>query len=282
MPMSDVAVAQAVDEALRTASEGDEDRRWELVWRLQQHGGVQALNMASRLHDHHEPSYRALVADVLGQLGAGPGRPAVDGAFRDDALALLLTMAEAERDPVVLTAITVGFGHIGDERCVEPMVRMHTHADACVREGVVFGLLGRPEPAALETLITLSADREPAVRDWATFGLARQTTQDFPRLRTALADRLDDDDPDTRAEAIHGLAVRADERAIEPLIHALQSPPNISDLNVIVEALYALAIATTDPRLHPYLVADHEDQPDDDVPEALQAALAQYAAAGYH
>ncbi len=175
----------------------------------------------------------------------------------------------------------VGAPRPGEERCVEPLVRMRTHTDAGVREGVVLGLLGRAEPAALETLITLSADREPAVRDWATFGLARQTTQDFPRLRAALADRLDDD-PDTRAEAIHGLAVRADERALEPLIHALQSPPHISDSNVIAEALYALAVATTDPRLHLHLVADREDRPDDDVPDALQAALAQYAAAGYH
>ena len=38
-------------------------------------------------------------------------------AFRDDALALLLTMVEAEPDPMVLTAITVGFGNLGDHRC---------------------------------------------------------------------------------------------------------------------------------------------------------------------
>jgi HEAT repeat protein len=102
-------------------------------------------------------------------------------------------------------------------------------------------------------LIRLSADSEPKVRDWATFGLARQTEQDFPQLRAALADRLADDDPDTLAEAIHGLAVRGDEQAVQPLVSALRSPQRFSDPNVLTEALYALAVATADPRLHPYL-----------------------------
>ncbi|WP_433199838.1 HEAT repeat domain-containing protein [Dactylosporangium sp. CS-047395] len=186
-------------------------------------------------------------------------------------------MIETERDPAVLAAIAVAFGHIGDERCVEPLVRLHPHPDADVRMGVVFGLLKRPEPAALDALITLSADSDAGVRDWATFGLARQTTQDFPRLRAALAARLADEDPDARAEAIHGLSVRGDARALEPLLDALRSPEPISDSFVITEALYALAAATGDPRLHQYLIADREDHPDDEVPEALTAALARYA-----
>lgn len=286
MPMSELTVAQAVDEALRAAAEDDESRRWELVSHLHTHGGHQALDIASRLHEHLEPSHRALAADVLSQLGTGSGRSAIDGPFRDDALALLLAMAEGERDPLILNSIAVGFGHIGDERCVEPLVRMHTHADVEVRAGVAFGLLGRPETAALETLIKLSADSEPEVRDWATFGLARQTEQDFPQLRDALADRLADDDPDTLAEAIHGLAVRGDERAIQPLLDALQLPPQVSDPNVIAEALYALVLATADIWLHPHLTAERdswlEDAPDDDLPDNLRAALARYATTEEH
>lgn len=286
MSMSELTVAQAVDEALRAAAEDDEDRRWELVSQLHAHGGRQALDVASRLRGRPGSSHRALAADVLSQLGAGPGRSAIDGPFRDDALELLLAMAQGEHDSVVLNSIAVGFGHIGDERCLEPLVRMHTHPDVKVRTGVVFGLLRRTETAAMEILIRLSADSEPEVRDWATFGLARQTEQDFPQLRDALADRLVDDDPDTLAEAIHGLAVRGDVRAVQPLLDALQSPRQVSDPNVLAEALYALAVATADRRLHPHLVADRdswlEDAPDDDLPEDLQAALARYAATEEH
>jgi HEAT repeat protein len=281
MPTSELTVAQAVHEALRAAGAEDENGRWERVSYLHTHGGQEALDVASRMRDHPEPFHRALAADILSQLGAGPGQSAVDGPFRDQALELLLAMVECERDPKVLNSISVGFGHIGDERCVEPLVRMHTHTDVEVREGVTFGLLGRPEMAALETLITLSADSEPHVRDWATFGLARQTEQDFPQLREALAARLADDDPDTFAEAVHGLAVRGDERAIQPMLDALRAESQGGDPNVITEALYALAAATADLRLHPHLIADREswleDAPDDDLPEDLQAALDRYA-----
>jgi HEAT repeat protein len=117
------------------------------------------------------------------------------------------------------------------------------------------------------------------VRDWATFGLARQTDRDLPALRDALAARLADDDPETRAEAVHGLAVRADERAIEPLLRRLEAAPGPADVEfVLTEALYALAAATADPRLHPHLLADRATWGPDDLPPALAAALARYQA----
>lgn len=281
-----LTVAQAVEEALRAAADGDEDRRWELVSHLHGHGGREALDVAARLRRHPEPSHRVLAADVLSQLGAVAGRSAMDGPFHDDALVLLLAMAEHEHDPSVLHAIAAGFAHIGDERCVEPLARVHEHPDVQVRVGVVFGLLGRPERAALEVLIVLSADSDPYVREWATFGLARQTDEDFPRLRNALAGRLADDDADTLAEAIHGLAVRGDPRATGPLLRFLASPPSINDPNVVVEALYALAAAIADLRLYPHLVADRDtwtrEAPNESLPRELQAALARYTATDHH
>jgi len=159
-------------------------------------------------------------------------------------------MTQDETDPDVLYSITTGFGHIGDERSLEPLISLHTHPDTEVRYGVAFALLRRPEAAALDTLITLSADNDAQVRDWATFGLARQTDKDFPRLRDALADRLDDD-VDTRLEAVHGLATRGDERVMQPLLDILQAPSEPADPGLVSEALCALATATADPRLRP-------------------------------
>ncbi|MEU8662700.1 HEAT repeat domain-containing protein [Actinoplanes philippinensis] len=198
MPTPELSATEAFDEALRADADGDEDRRWELVRHLQRHGGRAALDLAARVAGHAEPAHRGLAADVLSQLQE----------LREEALTLLLTMARDETDPGVLSSIAVGFGHLGDERSVAPLIALHTHPDADVRHSVAFGLLGRPETAALDTLITLSADEDARVRDWATFGLARQTDADFPRLRDALLARLDDEDDDTRAEAVEGLALR--------------------------------------------------------------------------
>jgi hypothetical protein len=57
----------------------------------------------------------------------------------------LLAMADGECDPLMLNSIAVGFGHIGDERCVEPLVRMHTYADAEVQR---WSLVGYPTRSA--------------------------------------------------------------------------------------------------------------------------------------
>jgi HEAT repeat protein len=281
MSAEDFVVSVAFRDALVAAAAGDEWRRSELVSRLHDGGGEEALGMASALCRHSDPSRRALGVDVLGQLGGGPDRRAVDGPLHTEALDVLLALAEVEDDPYVLVCIAVAFGHIGDERCVDPLIRWHAHPNPGVRNGVVSGLLGRAEPAALETLIKLSTDSDADVRDWATFGLARYTDLDFPRLRQALIDRLGDDDTDTAAEAINGLARRGDERALPPLIEALRSQLPVSDPFVLIEALYVLALATGDPRLHPLLVADADewraDAPDEDLPPDLVAALTRYA-----
>ncbi|MDG6108645.1 HEAT repeat domain-containing protein [Dactylosporangium aurantiacum] len=269
-------VAQVMHEALQA----DADRRWELVTQLHVSGGQEALDLADRLRHDPEPSHRELAADVLGQLGAGPGRAATDGPFHSAALTILLAMIEHEEHPDVLNSIAVGLGHIGDERSVEPLVRLRAHPDVDVRRGVVFGLLGRPQRPALDALISLSADPDDDVRDWATFGLARQTDADFPELRAALAARLGDDDPDTLTEAIHGLAVRGDQRALPQLLRHLTAPEPEGDRTVLVEALYALAAATGDPRLLPHLAAERDtytrDTPDAEPPAELARALARY------
>lgn len=271
MSNPDLDVARVVEEALATP---DEQRRWDLVGLLHTDGGAEALEIATRLAGHADPVRRELASDVLGQLGAGPGRAASAGPFREAATDVLLAMADREDDPAVLRSIAIGLGHLGDPRGLVPLARMHTHAEPRVRSGVVSGLLGRPEAAALDLLITLSADSAAEVRDWATFGLARQTGQDFPRLREALAARLADDDPDTRAEAIHGLAGRGDVRALEPLLDALVDVARYSDAALLTEALYALAAATADARLLPHLRACAEPG---DESEELLAALARYA-----
>jgi HEAT repeat protein len=111
-----------------------------------------------------------------------------------------------------------------------------------VRRAVVHGLMGHDDDRAVRALIALSGDDDAAVRDWATFSLGVQIERDAPELRDALAARLSDGDADTRDEAIRGLALRGDERAVEPALEAGVSPQ-------IREAIELLADATGDERL---------------------------------
>ena len=97
-------------------------------------------------------------------------------------------------------------------------------------------------------LIKLSGDSEPEVRDWATFGLGTLSSDDGPDVRAALLARAEDPYHTTRAEALFGLAVRRDPRAVPHLIRALESPTVVGlELDAAAEA--------RDPRLLPALWA---------------------------
>lgn len=105
------------------------------------------------------------------------------------------------------------------------------HPDPAVRQAVGATLplitdLVEPSLDAVAAVIALTADPDPRVRDWACFALAQQwNTLDTPQLRQALAARLDDVDEQTRREALMGLALRRDPRAL-PYVRAALSRPN--------------------------------------------------------
>jgi HEAT repeat protein len=179
-------VAELVREALSAQAAGDDNRRWDIISHLHRYGGERALRIAARLCRSQVGSHRVLGADILGQLGATLDRPASQGPYRQAAVATLLAIVESEDQTDVLVAVGVAFGHLQDERCIAPLARLRTHPDPEVRHAVVMGLLGSSQSAAVDTLVELSDDPNAHVRDWATFGLARQTDTDSEQVRSAL------------------------------------------------------------------------------------------------
>jgi len=189
----------------------DETDEWQPhVCALAARGSREVFDALVELGTDADPGARELAAYVLGQLGAhAPAMP-------DEQEAALRAMAERERDPEVLAAIACAFGHLGAPHGNDWLLAQAGHEHPDVREAVAFALGGRPGPDVLQALIKLSGDPEADVRDWATFALGTLAPDDGRELRDALAARLDDPDEDTRLEAVHGLAVRGDDRAAEP------------------------------------------------------------------
>ena len=106
---------------------------------------------------------------------------------------------------------------------------MASHASADVRYAVAWCFSNRTAAPALATLITLSRDPDAKVRDWATFGLGSLSGVDSEAITNALLERLDDPDPETRGEAMVGLAIRGDRRAEATILAALREP-DVNDL----------------------------------------------------
>jgi methionyl-tRNA formyltransferase len=199
-----------LDELIARAREewlDPQDEWWPHIGALAARASRDVLDAMVALTGDPDPAARAVAAHVLGQLG-WPAR--AFGAEREAALAAL---AERERDPEVLAAVAHAFGHLDQRAGHAWLLSQLGHADAGVRGGVAFALSGRAGEDAMRALIALSADPDPAVRDWATFALGTLADADTPQLRDALAARLGDEDADTRLEAVHGLAIRGDARA---------------------------------------------------------------------
>src|SRR5438874_2058469 len=215
----------SVDElfALARASE-DEDAYWACVSELHTRVNDHTFRIADVLCDSLAIGERCLGADVLGQLGAVEGQTPAEGPFAAASGRVLMRLLEEDDEPAVLSSAAIGLGHLRDERAIDRLAALSSHASSDVRRAVVHGLMGYDDDRAVHALVHLSDDEDPAVRDWATFSLGVQIDRDTPEVREALAARLGDDDANTRDEAIRGLARRGDARAVEPALAANSSP----------------------------------------------------------
>jgi methionyl-tRNA formyltransferase len=243
-----------VEELVRLAvAEWDSPEEWAphlaaLGWR----GTPDVLAALDPLARDDDPHARSVAAYVAGQLGA-PVRtmPAESAAF-------LEAMGDREGHPAVLAVIAEAFGQLGEPWGLSWLLRLRRHPDAGVRDGVVSALSGRSNPLATDALIELSADRDPAIRDWATFALGTLAAADSPALRDALAARLEDADPEARIEAVHGLALRGDARAVEPalaLLAAGETGASLWTRHALHEAAALLAAQSGDARFAPFVAA---------------------------
>jgi methionyl-tRNA formyltransferase len=252
---------RSLDELVEAAvREWDSEAEWPpylaaLTWR----GDEEVLEAARGLLRSDEPRARAAGAYVLGQLGI-PER-----TFPARSAELLEAHAAEEDDPEVLATIGIAFGNLGAPYGTETLLRLRRHDDARVREGAADALAGRDDERVFDALVELTADPEPAIRDWATFALGTLSPQDTPTLRDALAARLGDSDDSTRIEAVHGLALRGDTRALDATLDLLgevgphddggNAADTIWKRYALTQATVRLAALTGDARLKQHLPA---------------------------
>jgi HEAT repeat protein len=165
----------------------------------------------------------------------------------DECFEILAATLAKEVNPNVLECIGVAFGNLKDPRAIELLLPLKCHANSDVRFGVVLGLTGHNRPDAIGALIELSRDSEELVRTWATFALGTLLPADTPEIREALLARTSDLHDEARGEGLVGLALRKDQRVIEPLISDLSSG---TAGRLTLEAAEAIG----DPKLYPALV----------------------------
>lgn len=247
MPSDTHSPEELIQEALRVG-DPDDHAYWAPVTVLWHRGGMDVLSSARNLCRSDDPKERELGANILGQLGTKPDE------LHQERLQALLSLLEGEPDSKVLASACIALGHLYDAIAHESLIRFKDHPDEDVRYGVAVGLTGDVDENTRASLIKLTGDVDSDVRDWATFRLGMQENA-TPDVLAALARRTYDEDGDTRAEAIVGLARNKDQRAIEPLIKFLDElKAGDEDWSYIEGLLYEAARELGDARLCPVLL----------------------------
>ncbi|WP_084957838.1 ankyrin repeat domain-containing protein [Thermoactinospora rubra] len=192
----------------------DEDGQtwWTVVDALRRRGDEETYEALAGLCTSEDAREREFGVDALAQFGhtEDGGKP-----YLERTLPLLQKMATTEGDPQVLRSVLAGLGHQGDPRAlpqVLAIMRRPGHRRTATDAIALADVLPPDHEEGLELLIEMTEDDQDDVRDWATHGLAGLPA-DTPRVRDALAARLDDADLNTVAEATRGLAERGDRRA---------------------------------------------------------------------
>ncbi|MBE7195403.1 MAG: HEAT repeat domain-containing protein [Gordonia polyisoprenivorans] len=225
----------------------DDDRPASLVSIVQRSADQHFVDEGLELLSDPRPVRRQRAARVLGQFGFLEGRP-----FGDRIAPALAAAARREADAATRAELVDALGSAEDWRWVPELLHHASDPHPGVRVAVAASLPlmfagAPPDDDTIRTLIVLTSDADPDVRDWATMSLGVQTDLDTPEIREALAARLTDEG-DTAFEACVGLARRGDVRALGRVERRLvdpESPVSLLDLEA--------AVALADPALTPLL-----------------------------
>jgi HEAT repeat protein len=208
---------------------------WENVSVLRSRGSKEVFDKCVELLQSANAKERHIAVDVLSQLGIPP-RP-----FIKETLKLFFETLKTETDHSIISSIFYGLGHNNEHLTAKETKFICSFKDSKnleVKQGLVFALGGIEHKIAIDTLIGFTSDKNNYIRDWATFGLGSQTTQDTPAIREALWNRINDKYEYARHEAILGLAIRKDERIKEIIKREIEDIDN--QCSLLLEAIEEL------------------------------------------
>lgn len=208
--------------------------RWNYITELRKRKSKAIFEKSILLIKSEIPKEKNIGIDVLAQFGT-------PRLYKNTILKTFFHLLKKETDKYVLSSLFYGIGHNNENltnKQIELMCSFKKNKSSRVRYSLVFALLGKEEPIAIQTLIELSKDNDSEIRDWATFGIGTQIEIDNDEIRKALWKRIKDKDEGARFEAIIGLAKRKDQRVKNILETELQNIDEFGSL--ILEAIEEL------------------------------------------
>lgn len=200
---------------------------WTYISELRKRKSKDIFDQSIILIESEIAKERIIGIDILAQFGYPRLRKKL-------ILKFFFKLLKNEKDEKVLKSLFYGIGHNNENltnKQIDVICSFKNHKNTEVKYSLVFALLTKEEPKAIETLIELTRDQNPRIRDWATFGIGTQIETDNKIIRETLWKRCNDKDENTKFEAILGLAKRKEENIKEVLKNELQK---IDEFNPLI------------------------------------------------
>ncbi|MNK92940.1 putative lyase [compost metagenome] len=192
---------------------------WRYIMELRKRKSAEIYNRAIELTKSSDKKEKIIGINILAQFG----NPRI---HKNQTLKIYFNLLKEEDDIYVVSSILYAIGH-NNEKLTENQIEFICHYDSSksstVRHSLTFAVSGIENKNAIHTMIKLSKDRDPEVRDWATFAIAALISNDNDAIREALWERVMDSDKKIQNEAIFGLATRKDARIKEVLKKELET-----------------------------------------------------------
>ena len=191
---------------------------WDNISELRKRPCAEVYNKAANLLNSNIDNEKIIGIDVLAQLGSKKR------FNQKKSLNQYFKLLKHDQSSSVLNSILIAISHNNkklSKKRIAQLLEYKNHENSEVRFGLVNSLSGINDESAIQVLIELSSDKHPSIRDWATFSIGTQIEVNSTNISKALWNRIDDNDKNTRLEAIFGLAKRKDQRIKSILIEEL-------------------------------------------------------------
>ncbi|WP_299158800.1 hypothetical protein [uncultured Tenacibaculum sp.] len=192
---------------------------WNYVGELRKRKTNEIFKRSVLLTKSESAKERMIGTDVLSQFG-------FPRLHKKEIITLFFDLLKSETNKNVINSILYGIGHNNEKltnKQVELLCSFQNHKSVYIKHSLIFSLLTIEKNSAIDTLIKLSNDKDPHIRDWSTFGIGSQIETDNEKIRTALWNRVSDKNNETKFEAILGLAQRKDKQIKEVLKKELEN-----------------------------------------------------------
>jgi len=193
---------------------------WDNIDELRKRPNTKVYNQALKLANSKTEKEKIIGIYVLAQLGFDP-------RFQQQkTLDLYFKLLENEKSPKVISAILSSISHNNENingNQILKLIEFKKHTYSNVRFQLTLALSCLENENAVKTLIELSRDKHSDIRNWSTFGLGSQIEINNAEITKALWDRINDENQETKLEAIVGLANRKDSRIKEIIKRELKN-----------------------------------------------------------